>query len=108
MSNYLFISSRDSLDDISVERNLDLMLELLLKNHNVELMLVQDGIYTAQERFNNKSLRYFLGKGGKVHVDDFSLSLREIAPDSLVEGVIINSISIVIDALIGKNKVIWC
>lgn len=70
-------------------------------------MLVQDAVYAAQKDIENRDLKRFISMGGKVYVDDFSLKLRELPPGDLEEGVVINPISFLIDALREKYKVIW-
>lgn len=107
MSNYLFVNSRDPFGEKSLEKNIKIMSGLLEKEHGVQLMLVQDAVYAAQKEVDNGDLKRFIDKGGKVYVDDFSLKLRELSPGALEEGVVINPISILVDALKGKYKVIW-
>ena len=107
MSNYMFVNCRDPFGDKSLEKNMKILSSLLEQEHEVRLMLVQDAVYAAQKGVDNPDLKQFMSRGGKVYVDDFSLVLRELSPGSLEEGVVINPISILVDALRGKYKVVW-
>lgn len=105
MSNYLFIQSRDPISDRTVESNLNLMCDLLNDSKEVTLFLVQEAALLARKDVMENHLTDFLKKGGKILVDEFSIKIREI--DKLKENVEIAALSVVIDALLGKQKVIW-
>lgn len=107
MSNYLIINSKDPHNDKSLDQDLSFMQDLLRNGHRVELMLIQDGVYASQENVKIADVEKFMDIGGRVFVDDFSLKLRNLDSSGVKEGVVINSIAIVVEALLDKYKVIW-
>lgn len=107
MKNYLFINSKDPFEDVGLESRVSLMLDLLEEERHVELLLVQDGVYASRNSYRNALLSEFMEKGGRIHVDEFSLAVRGLPTHSVRTGVIVNPISIVVDAMLEQYKVVW-
>jgi len=107
MSSYLFIHSHEVLAQPSLTSMVALIEQLALGGHSVRLLLVQNGVMMVRLGASIDGLQRLLDCGVSVTTDRFSLQQREILTGQIREDVGIDEISIVIDALLQGEKVIW-
>ncbi|EKF73015.1 DsrE/DsrF family oxidoreductase family protein [Alcanivorax hongdengensis A-11-3] len=107
MSNYLFIQSQDPFTEVRTEHQFALAGQLFDAGHNVQILLVQNGVIPARQGARSQHLDQLIEWGVPVLADDFSLQQRQISDDDLKDNIAVDSVDSVIDALLDGHKVIW-
>ncbi|MFI9152076.1 DsrE family protein [Streptomyces sp. NPDC053367] len=92
MDDYLLIESQGPWGGPGAERFVGDANRLRTAGHEVALLLIENGVTTAltgpadTTGTPQRALREFLGNGGRVWVDTFSLTHRALVPEQLVPG----------------------
>lgn len=107
MSHYLFIQSQDPFTEVRTTAQYDLAGQLHAAGHDVSVLLVQNGVTPARQGARSADFDQLLSVGVAVIADDFSLQQREIQAADLKNNVAVNSLDVVVDALLAGHKVIW-
>lgn len=107
MANYLFIESRDPFTDRTLRDHLQLMEELAVDKHQVDLYLVQDAVLLGRRDVGTGELETLAERGVRVHADDFSLLQRGVDEAEIKPFCSVSPISRVVEALELEYKVIW-
>ena len=107
MSSYLLIESRDPFAHTDVKRTQQLAAGLVQKSHQVTLLLVENGVFSARQSSASAQLAVLSRAGVTVLADEFSLLERGIGPAQLSASVRPIPIDVVIDHLENGHKVLW-
>lgn len=107
MSNYLFIQSQDPFTEARASGQLQLAGQLVEQGHAVSVLLVQNGVTPARRGARSAPFDQLLASGVSVIADGFSLKQREMQAPDLKDNIAIDSVDVVIDALLAGHKVIW-
>ena len=107
VSKYLLIESRDPFDSNDVAFSYEFAQGLAKAGHEVQVLLVQNGVIPARRGTKGEGLAALVAAGVKVLADDFSLAERGIDKGRLADGVQPASIDVVVDALAAGHKTLW-
>lgn len=107
MSRYLFIQNQDPFTEVRTSVQFDLATQLANSGKTVTLLLVQNGVTAARKGAICPQFDRLLDSGVNLFADSFSLRQREIIPEQIKSGVKTAQISMVVDALLAGDKVIW-
>jgi sulfur transfer complex TusBCD TusB component (DsrH family) len=108
MSTYLFFESRSTSESNEVYGLLDLAEQLCLDGHQVELVLIQNGVLMLRGAAEPQICRLAEYPGIQLWVDEFSLQSRLIEPSTLPDSVQVITIDGVVHLLTRPNcKPVW-
>jgi predicted peroxiredoxin len=107
MSRYLFIQSQDPFIEVRTGAQFDLALQLAKAGNPVTLLLVQNGVTVARKGARTPQFDTLATAGITICADTFALQQREIAVADLKPSVQPAEVSMVVDAMLGGDKVIW-
>lgn len=107
MSRFFFIQSQDVFTEVRANAQLNLAKNLAKNGNSVSVLLVQNGVIAARVGARSESLDALFDQSVTVLADDFSLEQREISKSNLKPAIQVSSITLVIDALLSGDKVIW-
>lgn len=107
MTRYFFIQSQEPYSDARARHQYRLAMDLREAGHEVQVLLVQNGVLPARISARSDEFEQLLSSGVTVLADQFSLSQREIATADLKSAVKPGDVTLGVDAMLAGDKVIW-
>jgi sulfur transfer complex TusBCD TusB component (DsrH family) len=107
MSGYLFIQSQDPFIEARTSAQFDVATQLAKAGKSVSVLLVQNGVTAARKGARTPQFDALADAGIKVFADSFALQQREIAAGDLKPSIAAADVSMVVDAMLAGDKVIW-
>lgn len=107
MSSYFFIQSQEPHSDARARHQYQLAMDLQQAGHEVQVLLVQNGVLPARTSAHSDEFDRLLSSGVSVLADRFSLVQREIDDAGLKAAVAPGEVSQAVDAMLAGHKVIW-
>ena len=107
MKNYLFIQSQDVFYEARTSAQYQLAISLAKAQGKVSILLVQNAVLATRKGVNSAVYADLHKHHVNVYADELSLNQREIATDNINEFVKPAPISMVIDAMLNGDKVVW-
>lgn len=107
MSNYFFIQSQEPYSEARARHQYRLAADLQQAGHQVQVLLVQNGVLPARVTAQSEEFEQLLSSGVTVLADRFSLDQREIGATDLKAAVKPGDVGLAVDAMLAGDKVIW-
>ena len=108
MTQYLFIESRDPLENRGTEFYLETALALSKLGQPVTVFFVENGSHAARKGAQVANRDALQAAGASLKVDEFALRERGIANDQLAPGIGVGEVNEIVDLLANpETKAIW-
>lgn len=108
MTQYLFIESKDPLEDRGAEFYLDTALELRRQGEQVTVFFVENGSHAVRGGAQVSSRDALQAAGASLKVDGFALRERGIAGDLLAPGIGVGEVDDIVELLANpETRAIW-
>ena len=108
MTQYLFIESKDPLEDRGAVSYLETALELRRQDQPVTVYFVENGSHAARGGAQVASRDALQAAGASLKVDAFALRERGISSDRLAPGVEAGDVDDIVDLLADpETKAVW-
>lgn len=108
MTQYLFIESKDPLEDRGAVSYLETALELRRQEQPVTVFLVENGSHAAREGSVVSTRDALQAAGALLKVDEFALRERGIAKERLAPGIEVGTVDDIVELLADpETKAVW-
>lgn len=107
MKRYLIIQSQDPFTQTRVQQHYTLAQSLEQAGNSVRVLLVQHGVNVALDNSDSTAFERLLDTGIRVFADSYALAERNIADVDVRDGIAIADVTLVVEALLAGDNVIW-